>query len=110
MSVRPRSAGAMGPSTVCTRPRLIAGLASVMAGPTVRRTPRKRQCRVLTSARRQRRMRRPAPTGKGGLMLNPGEKATDFVGRDHTGQTVLLADFKGKTVVLWFYPKADTPG
>ena len=36
----------------------------------------------------------------GGVMLNPGDKAPDFVGRDHTG----------KTVVLWFYPKADTPG
>jgi hypothetical protein len=49
-------------------------------------------------------------TTKGELMLNPGDKAPDFTGRDHTGQTVKLADFKGKTVVLWFYPKADTPG
>ena len=43
-------------------------------------------------------------------MLNPGDKAPDFVRRDHNGQTVKLADLKGKTVVLWFYPKADTPG
>ena len=43
-------------------------------------------------------------------MLNPGDKAPDFVGCDHNGQTVKLADMKGKTVVLWFYPKADTPG
>ena len=43
-------------------------------------------------------------------MLNPGDKAPDFTGRDHTGKTVKLADLKGKTVVLWFYPKADTPG
>ena len=42
-------------------------------------------------------------------MLNPGDPPPDFVGRDHTGKTVKLADFKGKTVVLWFYPKADTP-
>ena len=42
-------------------------------------------------------------------MLNPGDKAPDFTGRDHNGQTVKLADMKGKTVVLWFYPKADTP-
>jgi peroxiredoxin Q/BCP len=49
-------------------------------------------------------------TTKGELMLNPGDRAPDFTGRDHTGQTVKLADFKGKTVVLWFYPKADTPG
>jgi peroxiredoxin Q/BCP len=43
-------------------------------------------------------------------MLKPGDKAPDFVGRDHTGQTVRRADFAGKTVVLWFFPKADTPG
>jgi peroxiredoxin Q/BCP len=43
-------------------------------------------------------------------MLNPGDKAPDFTGRDHVGNPVKLADLKGKTVVLWFYPKADTPG
>jgi peroxiredoxin Q/BCP len=43
-------------------------------------------------------------------MLNPGDKAPDFVGRDHTGNPVKLSDFKGKPVVLWFFPKADTPG
>jgi peroxiredoxin len=46
----------------------------------------------------------------GGVMLNPGDKAPDFVGRDHNGNTVKLSDFKGKPVVLWFFPKADTPG
>ena len=43
-------------------------------------------------------------------MLRAGDKAPDFTGRDHHGQTVKLSDLKGKTVVLWFYPKADTPG
>jgi peroxiredoxin Q/BCP len=43
-------------------------------------------------------------------MLNPGDKAPAFTGHDHRGNTVKLADFAGKTVVLWFYPKADTPG
>jgi thioredoxin-dependent peroxiredoxin len=43
-------------------------------------------------------------------MLNPGDKAPDFTGRDQNGNTVKLSDLKGKTVVLWFYPKADTPG
>jgi len=43
-------------------------------------------------------------------MLNPGDQAPDFTGRDHNGNTVKLSDLKGKTVVLWFYPKADTPG
>ena len=31
-------------------------------------------------------------------------------GRDQAGKTVKLSDFKGKQVVLWFFPKADTPG
>jgi peroxiredoxin Q/BCP len=43
-------------------------------------------------------------------MLKPGDKAPDFTGRDHTGATQSLAALKGKKVVLWFYPKADTPG
>ena len=43
-------------------------------------------------------------------MLKPGDKAPDFVGRDHAGHAVKLSAFKGKPVVLWFYPKADTPG
>ena len=30
--------------------------------------------------------------------------------KDHTGKTVKLRDLRGKKVVLWFYPKADTPG
>jgi peroxiredoxin Q/BCP len=43
-------------------------------------------------------------------MLNVGEPAPDFTLQDHTGRSVSLKDFRGKTVVLWFYPKADTPG
>jgi peroxiredoxin Q/BCP len=43
-------------------------------------------------------------------MLKSGDKAPDFVGRDHNGNAVKLSDFKGKPVVLWFFPKADTPG
>ena len=43
-------------------------------------------------------------------MLKTGTKAPDFSVRDHNGNTVSLDDFSGKKVVLWFYPKADTPG
>jgi peroxiredoxin Q/BCP len=43
-------------------------------------------------------------------MLKPGDTAPDFTTKDHTGRTVRLSDFRGKEVVLWFYPKADTPG
>ena len=38
------------------------------------------------------------------------DKAPDFTLLDQNGEKVLLKDFKGKTVVLFFYPKADTPG
>lgn len=43
-------------------------------------------------------------------MLNVGDVAPDFTVRAHTGEDVKLDDLRGRTVVLWFYPKADTPG
>jgi len=43
-------------------------------------------------------------------MLNPGDTAPDFEVKDHTGQTRKLSDYRGRKVILWFYPKADTPG
>ncbi len=39
-----------------------------------------------------------------------GRKAPAFTARDAEGRTVRLADFKGRIVVLYFYPKDDTPG
>jgi peroxiredoxin Q/BCP len=42
--------------------------------------------------------------------LQPGDKAPDFTANDQNGQPVSLADFKGKNVILYFYPKDDTPG
>ena len=43
-------------------------------------------------------------------MLSVGDKAPDFTVKAHTGEDVSLSDLEGRTVVLWFYPKADTPG
>ena len=43
-------------------------------------------------------------------MLELGSIAPDFSVLDDQGNTRTLADFTGKTLVLWFYPKADTPG
>ena len=43
-------------------------------------------------------------------MLNIGDKAPDFTLLDQDGNSVSLADFRGKKVLLWFYPKASTPG
>src|SRR3954465_15826284 len=43
-------------------------------------------------------------------MLSPGDPAPDFELPDQDGNPVRLSDLKGQTVVLYFYPKADTPG
>ena len=43
-------------------------------------------------------------------MLKEGEKAPSFSLPDETGTKVSLADFAGKKVVVYFYPKDDTPG
>jgi peroxiredoxin Q/BCP len=43
-------------------------------------------------------------------MLSVGDKAPDFSLPSHTGEKVSLKDFKGKKLVLYFFPKADTPG
>jgi peroxiredoxin Q/BCP len=43
-------------------------------------------------------------------MLEPGDQAPDFTLPDQDGTPVALSDLRGKTVVLYFYPKADTPG
>lgn len=44
------------------------------------------------------------------MPLAVGTDAPSFTAKDTNGQTVSLADFAGKTVVLYFYPKDDTPG
>lgn len=41
--------------------------------------------------------------------LKEGDKAPAFKAKDHDGNTVSLADFKGKNLVLYFYPQDDTP-
>ena len=43
-------------------------------------------------------------------MLQAGDAAPDFVSTDQNGNVVKLSDFSGKRVVLYFYPKDDTPG
>jgi peroxiredoxin len=46
----------------------------------------------------------------GAERMQINDKVPDFTLLDQNGEKVSLKDFKGKTVVLWFYPKADTPG
>lgn len=43
-------------------------------------------------------------------MLQPGDVAPDFTLTAHDGREVTLSDLRGKRVILYFYPKADTPG
>ena len=43
-------------------------------------------------------------------MIEPGQTAPDFTLPDQHGDPVTLSQLRGKTVVLYFYPKADTPG
>jgi peroxiredoxin Q/BCP len=43
-------------------------------------------------------------------MIEAGEKAPDFTLPNQDGEDVSLSDLEGRTVVLYFYPKADTPG
>lgn len=44
------------------------------------------------------------------MALEPGDQAPDFAATDHNGRAVRLADYAGKGLVLYFYPKAFTPG
>ena len=43
-------------------------------------------------------------------MIEPGQAAPDFTLPDQDGNAVALSQLRGRTVVLYFYPKADTPG
>jgi thioredoxin-dependent peroxiredoxin len=43
-------------------------------------------------------------------MLKVGDKAPDFTLSTDGGKNVSLADYKGKRVILFFFPKANTPG
>jgi peroxiredoxin Q/BCP len=43
-------------------------------------------------------------------MIETGQQAPDFSARDQSGNIVSLSDFTGKKLVIYFYPKDDTPG
>ncbi len=43
------------------------------------------------------------------IQLQEGDKAPDFKSKDQNGEAVSLKDYKGKKIVLYFYPEDDTP-
>jgi len=43
-------------------------------------------------------------------MLQPGTEAPDFTAPDQDANPVTLSDLRGRWVLLWWYPMADTPG
>ena len=44
------------------------------------------------------------------MYLNIGKKAPDFNLKNYDGTEIKLADFKNSQFILWFFPKANTPG
>ena len=44
------------------------------------------------------------------VVLKAGDKAPAFALKDQSGATVKLSSYKGRKVLVFFYPKADTPG
>lgn len=52
----------------------------------------------------------PAAASADGAMLNAGDAMPDWSLSDHTGATVTSSSLAGKPYLLWFYPKAQTPG
>lgn len=46
----------------------------------------------------------------GEISMQVNDKAPDFTLQDENGKEVALKDLRGKTVVLYFYPRANTPG
>lgn len=43
-------------------------------------------------------------------LLKPGQKAPEFTATDQDGKSVSLNDYRGRKVILYFYPKDNTPG
>jgi peroxiredoxin Q/BCP len=50
------------------------------------------------------------PLGYVPRVLSAGDRAPDFAVKDSKGVVHQLADYAGKTLVIWFFPAADTPG
>src|SRR5215469_18697377 len=69
-----------------------------------------RQCKILTNLGR---LVGPVPVNSelgGAICMKVNDKAPDFTLQDENGSEVVLKGLRGKTVILFFYPRANTPG
>jgi hypothetical protein len=71
------------------------------------KTPR---CKILNSLRRPDSRVAFNPVFPGEITMIINDKAPDFTLQDENGKDVALKDLRGKVVVLFFYPRANTPG
>jgi peroxiredoxin Q/BCP len=55
-------------------------------------------------------LKRFIPGGGTTMKLRPGDPAPAFAAVDHHGEEITSSQLEGQRYVLWFYPKADTPG
>jgi peroxiredoxin len=65
---------------------------------------------LWTLTRTVRQMVQQTVTGNKGLVLAEGTAAPDFDVRDESGQRHTLNQYRGKKLILWFFPRASTPG
>jgi thioredoxin-dependent peroxiredoxin len=81
--------------------------------PAVKKAVVKKPLKKAAPAKPAAKAPKPKPTTKftaHQTRLKAGDKAPYFEGRDQSGNTVSSESLKGKTIVLYFYPKDDTPG
>jgi peroxiredoxin len=66
--------------------------------------------KLSTLAKTMRQMAQQTITGNKGHVLAEGTPAPDFDVPDESGQRHSLGQYRGKKLILWFFPRASTPG
>src|ERR1019366_1589656 len=108
LSVICTSPSARGPLSTCLRAYCcVRACAWSRAGPTHQHATAKTKARDKLTAHGAMRYN---DVRRGETSMEINDKAPDFRTTDENGKEVALKDFRGKTIVLYFYPKADTPG
>ena len=94
------------------RPFLVGGLDIAGAHRLIRQGREEAAVRVTAADSRVLASATPVPEAPYGEppRLREGDVAPDVSVQDHTGRWTRMSDYRGKSVVLWFYPRADTPG